>query len=300
MENPQTDQKVEKNLDDQKEQDKSKPKIKTVTIKEQGAKLPLGLVDASGNYMKDLVTRPWRFKEEKLLSKLREENSDLNIAEYIGIVISNMCKKLSIHDFPEIAADAGQVAERRVQLGQMCMGDIWYAYVWLRIKSIGKEFAVGLSCPFCGAKFTYQADLETTEVHIAESIEDAQWIYTLNDPFMIRGKEAKELLIGPMRWTTLEMLGDSISDYTQGAAKAGAIIGSVVGIVGHNEVISLTEDELDEMTKLDLENLSGQIDEKSLGPSMMIEGQCEKRRCKKKFRIPIDWRYDNFFGASSP
>ena len=83
-----------------------------------------------------------------------------------------------------------------------------------------------------------------------------------------------------------------------GAAKSATIQSAVhkVPELGHG-MIALAETELDELVKIDLEELAGLIDANGFGPNMSVDAKCPKGH---KFVSPIDWRYDSFFGISSP
>ena len=132
-----------------------------------------------------------------------------------------------------------------------------------------------------------------------ETYEDAQWTYELEEPFEIPGAKVTELKPPPPRWTTLENM-KSAGGLNTGAAKAGMIAGCIIGIKdasGKEQQAMLSMVELDEMSKIDLENITARMDENAIGPNMAIEGDCP--RCRSNYVTPIDWSYDNFFGSSS-
>jgi len=263
-------------------------KLKTIPLKEQGPKLPLGILGPSGEYHKDIAVRPWRLKEEKELGKLADENREVNVSEHVSMVLATMCTQLGPHNFDKIKFE-----ERRVHIGQMYMGDVFYAYCWLRLQSMGANLSVDITCALCRNKFKFDANVESLEIATAKKVEDAQWMYELKTPIEIRGKQVPSLLMGPARWNTMEMMGTSTMD--QGVAKAGIILGSIHKI--GSEVITLADGELDDMVKLDIEMLTDHIDNNFLGPNMTIETKCEK--CKRELVMPISWSYNNFFGFSS-
>jgi hypothetical protein len=270
----------------------STKKMKTVQLKELGPQLPLGLVDAKGSWAKDIATRPWRMKEERELGALRDQNRDANVAMFVGMVLGAMCTKLGANDLESIKS-----TERRIIVSQMFTGDVFYAYIWLRVQAIGSELQMQLTCPNCSSKFPFDADLESVEVTTVEKLEDAQWTYELANPFTLRGQQLTKLLLGPSRWNGLEMMGPS--GLNTGAAKAGMIRSSIHAIYGKDGkpmAIALTDTELDEMSKRDLERITTQIEKNHVGPNMAVEGKCEK--CRAAFKMPIDWGYDSFFGSS--
>lgn len=258
------------------------------TMGELGATLPLGTKDLNGVLQRSIVTKPWRLKEEKELGALRDRYKDANVAQYVSMVLGTMCTRLGHHDFTAMKPE-----ERRIHIGQMWMGDVFYAYCYLRRDALGSDLATRVACPHCGHKFQLHANLDTLEVHTGDSIEAFQQTYKLRHPFTIRGKPVESLVLGPARWNALEGITGRINT---GTAKAALIRGSIHAIPGHEGVV-LAPHELDELSKRDLEAITGLLDANVMGPDMAISGECP--RCSESFRTSIDWGYDGFFGISS-
>lgn len=271
--------------------------LKKVTLQEQGPMLPLGVINSDGDYSKDIATKRWRMAEERELGDIRDKNRDVNVAQFVSMVLATMCTKLGNHDLEKMKPE-----ERRAVISQMYMGDVFYAYVWLRMKTLGNELHLNLSCPNCRNKFPFVADLNTIEVDVCDGLDDSLWVYDLKEPFDIRGKQVTSLLLGPARWTSLENMR-GVGGMNTGAAKAGVILGSIHGIAnwkddkGKPQKVALAESELDEMVKVDIESITNRIDEHAIGPNMSVEGVCT--RCRYNYKLAIDWGYDNFFGDSS-
>lgn len=277
-----------------KEPEKTK---RTVLLKDLGANMPLGISITDG-FARDIAVKPWRMKEERELGGLRDANRDSNMAQYVGMVLATLCSKLGHHNF-----DGMKFAERRVVIGQMYMGDVFYAYIWLRVQTMGNELKLKLTCPQCELKFDYTADLESVEVITADDLDALKWDYKLKHPFKLRGKDVANLTLGPARWNGMEMMSQGTTGRNMGEAKAGIIQGSICAIPDwlddqkKPQSIMLGPDELDEMSKFDLERLTTLIDDNALGPNMAVEDKCTK--CGRNFMLPIDWSYDSFFGDSS-
>lgn len=273
---------------------------KTVTLAEQGARLPLGIRASDGAYRKDIAVRPWRMKEERELGRIRDQNKDANVAQFVSMVLSAMCTRLGPHDFESMS----KPEERQVHVSQMFMGDVFYAYIWLRIQAMGHELGLDVTCPRCRHSYPFVADLNTVETVVVENEEQARWEYELKAPFEVRGKTVERLMLGPSRWNGLEMMsGNSIST---GEAKAGIIRSSIVGLgtpdwdvdeAGNLRPLVLTDAELDEMAKRDIEAITNSIEKHAVGPNMAVEDKCN--RCGAEIKLAIDWGYDNFFGDSS-
>lgn len=267
--------------------------LKRVLLSELGPRLPLGVVGPDGAPSKDLAVRPWRMKEERELGALRDSNKNANLAEYVSMVLGTMCQRLGSHDFESSQLKPEQ---KQLAIGQMFVGDVFYAYVWLRVQSLGPHLILNLSCPRCNHKIDgFAANLETVEVETAETLADAQWEYDLKNPIAIRSERVAKFLLGPPRWNAMEMVrGGGL-----GVAKPAMLKASIHGIGGKDDhkPAMLTDTDLDELSKRDIEAMINQINRFNVGPNMSVEGDCPQ--CKYNFRMAIDWGYDSFFGDSS-
>lgn len=267
--------------------------IKKTTLGEQGPTLPLGVLGPDALYHKDLAVKPWRMKEERELGALRDANKDSNMARYVSMILGSMCTKIGTHEFGDSAvADAA----KQLAIGQMFTPDVFYSYIWLRIQAMGPELVLSLKCPKCPHKIdNYVANLASVEVNVVEKLADACWEYKLQHPVNVRSAEVTHFVLGPTRWNALEMMKGS----GVGAAKPAMIKASIhaIGTLEANKEMVLTEGDLDELTKRDIEAMTRLIDKHSIGPNMSIEGKCPA--CSHEFRMAIDWGYDSFFGDSS-
>lgn len=273
-----------------------KSKIKTVTLKELGQVMPLGILDGNGNFSKSFDIKRWRMKEERELGEQKELNKDQTIGQFVGIVLSTMCNSIGNLNFETMKR-----AEKQVHISQMFVGDVFYVYTWLRRKSVGSKLSLNIKCPNCSNKFQLDANMDTLDVNICDTLDDACWDYKLQEPFEIRGRLVTELIMGPPRWTALDSL-KGIGSLNTGGAKAGLILGSINAIKdwkdesGNPMQVALTINELDEMGKVDIETLTSQMDKNAIGPNMSVEGVCN--RCRSDYHMVIDWSYDNFFDIS--
>lgn len=270
----------------------SESKIKRTTLGELGTKLPIGVVDSkTGNLGKHFAVRPWRLKEERAIGKIRAENEHSSVAEYVSMVLAYMCTKFGNHDFEKM-----KIEERRLIISTAFMADVFYAYVWLRREAIGPELKLDLTCNSCRAKFVFAGDLDSIEVGTIDNVTDADWEYKLKTPIEIRSKLIDGFKLGPSRWNELERIPAGTRRFDTGAAKSAIIRGSIRE-AGELGAIPLVDEELDELTKYDLERITGLINERPIGPTMSIEGKCTM--CGAPFEHAIEWATDNFFEPSS-
>jgi len=263
---------------------------KKQTIQDRGPLLPIGIA-SGGKLHQGFDVRPWRFKEERELGRLREDNKGANLAQYVSVVLATMCTRMGPHDFTQMSEN-----ERLLAVGQMYMADVFYAYVWLRIQSLGNEFTIKFQPANAPEPLNIVTDLNTIEVDSVDELEQTFWEYELKAPCRIRGKTAIGFKMGAPRWDALERAPKLGTD--SGAAKLAVLLGSVAEIRCENSepiVTALAPDELDELTKRDIETVTALMDKNNLGPDMSVEGKHKGR----PFRVSIDWGYDNFFSISS-
>lgn len=270
-------------------------RVKT-TMKEQGPRLPVGILDGTALH-KDIITKRWTTKEERELGELIAP--DASMAEHVSIVVANMCSKLGPHDL-----DAMKPEQKAVAISTMYMADVFYAYAWLRKKTMGNKLRLEISCPRagCGVSFPYTGLLDTIEVVTVEDIDDILWTYKLEDPVKLRKKDVTHFQMAYPKWTVMEQAKGSTNE---AEVKAMTIQGSIVGLNDDNEPVALVMSEIDELSKIDFEQIQEGINDHFLGPKMGIEGACEKSVCTTykrggfKFTFPINWGYKDFFGATS-
>jgi hypothetical protein len=185
--------------------------------------------------------------------------------------------------------------ERHNTISQAFMANVYYSYVYLRREALGPDINMQIRCPACHKlQKSIQGNLDTLEVSTAESLADAEWRYTLLDPLSIRGGVVKMLRMGPAKWFSIERL-PAQRGLNFGVAKAALIQGSLLGTDSERTV--LTEDDLDGLSKRDLENLTRLMDKYHVGPNMAVEVTCP---CGEEIRSSLDWSYDSFFSTSSP
>ncbi len=266
------------------------PRRVITTLAELGPVLPVGF-NVGGTLVKDLKTRPWKTKDERELSKLKKPK--MSMATYIGIVLGQMCSKFGPHDF---TLDQ-KMPEKQLGIAQAYMGDVFYAYMYLRTQVIGNELKMDITCPTpdCG-NFRFTGDLGSTQVSRIDSLDQLDWFHDLRDPIEIRKQTVTKFRLRAPRWNTL-VAGSNGDQMTMSMGKIMAVQGSVVGLNDEATELSLTDGEVDELSKYDLEAIANRVNDEFVGPKMAVEGHCPK--CEREFQAPIDWSYDRFFTTSS-
>ena len=229
-------------------------------------------------------------KEEKELGQALEKVEVTRMGQYISTVIGTLCTQIG-----PFRLETMKPAERAVIIAQMWMPDVFFTYLWLRVQTMGNILALKLTCPHCGHRFDYSADLSSVQIASVELLDHALWLYTPQKPFELRGTQAKLITMGPARWASIDALGDKVGK-NFGVMKAGLILGSIHSVDGSVSQ-AFADHELDGMYKIDIETLTNLIDRNSLGPDMSVEDVCA--RCSKHYRSTLDWGNEAFFGISS-
>jgi hypothetical protein len=269
---------------------KAPPRRIKTTMGELGPSLPVGYL-VGGALVKDLKDRVWRTKDERELAKMRKKNQSM--ASYLTMVVGQMFSKFGPHSF---AIDQ-KPAEKQVAIGQAYMGDVFYAYMYLRSQVIGNELKMDITCPTpdCGS-FKFIGDLSSTVVHRVDEPEALIWWHELEHPIELRGKEIKKFRLTTPLWHSL-VSSSKDDNFNEALARIMLVQSSISGLNDEPGLIALADSEMDELGKRDLETIARKANDEFIGPKMGVEGKCPK--CEREFNAPIDWSYDNFFTTSS-
>lgn len=259
-------------------------------LQDLGYSLPCGLAAPDGSRKRNFSFRPWRGSDERKVSKVRAENPAISPSAFATHVLAYFLKSWCGHDF-----DRMSMPERELLLSGAYAGDFYDAWFQLRRDVIDDELRLRLTCPLCRYQFVYGVKLGTTDVWVAEDGEDLKRQLRLKHGFRWREKDSKWVQLAPVRWRALE--GMSGVGLDTGAIKAEVILGSIVGLDGHEGPVLATPDLFDELTKADIELLKDAVDEIHLGPSLSIEVDCPKQGCGNSIKRWISWVYDDFFSA---
>jgi len=266
------------------------------TIESLGLNLPVGIADPSGVLVKPYDLKRYTFKDDKDLAEKREE------AVTAGRFASHVIKHFSTTVGGITLLDVPQ-AERDMLINRLAMGDAFAIYINIRIKAKGKIFKPVIGCPECNFKFRDTADLSTTVVNCIDDPEELRHDFVLNETYETKlGEEVIEfdrLTIGAPLWNEIESLAPE--KFNNAASITEAVVkGAIVGIGDLDESKTravLSGGVLDEFSKLDIDDVTEDINENSPGPEMVIDTKC--KRCRAPFLTSIDWGFDSFFATSS-
>lgn len=268
------------------------------TLGERGPKLPIGILSKEGATVHtSFDVKPWKTKDERALGDLIAP--DANMADHVSAVVANMTTQLGPHDMVNMKPE-----ERDLAVRMMYVADVFYVYAYLRRRAMGNKLRLNITCPRqgCGVEFPYTGMIDTIDVMAVDDIDDILWTYELEEPIEIRKVKVERFQMGYPKWSVMH---EAKGTTNQADVKAITIRGSIVGINDEQTPVSLTANEIDELSKIDFEQIQEGINDHYMGPKMGIEGECSPAVCSKykrggyKFMYPINWRYQDFFAASS-
>jgi hypothetical protein len=264
----------------------------TSTLGERGALLPIGIQDQSGTFHREIAFKRWTGGTMRELGKLRGDSRELGMAEHVVMVLSVLATKIGPHDFTVMKAE-----EKKLVIHQMYVGDVFYAYCYARLQSLGPTLALDITCPSCRHVFKFVGDLNSLTVVSIGKLDDAYWEYDLDGPITIRGKKVKTLSMGPARWANV-MNAQIEGSFDIEGGKLAMVLGSIRGVKG-KEDYPLTQEEIDTISGYDIEQIIGELDANHIGTELKLDLICPKPTCKGQIVQPINWGYQSFFASSS-
>lgn len=273
------------------------------TLRDLDNRLPIGLKEKPEWNFKPrdntFKFKEWGFEQEEEISKIK--NKETSSGSFATKVLTMMLDELGGLKWDKMGE------EKILVLNRMCMSDVLYMYIYLRIEALGHEFAFSnLVCPYCGYDHEeFVVDLRDLDVDIRDKDEDIEYIeeYTLKRPIKFAhndgdGKKITEkiekLKVTRSTWSVMEEMS---GENAQNMAKSKLCI-LKNSIVGYNDSIGYVPEEIiTSIRKLDYERLDRLIGRLNKGPTVVISDDC--KNCAKKWSRQINWSYDYFFASSS-
>lgn len=264
-------------------------------MSELGPHLPVGFEVPGEPRSRLFRLRPFRLKDEKHLGALREKGKGMTMGTFVNGVLSHMVQTVGPHSF-----DAMKERDRAMVVTNLYMADVLYMYLYLRYDALGADepVAMQLKCPSCRSDFLFKGDLGSVKVRVVgDEVRTLRRTYQLRDGVAINGRQTNVLYLEPLKWSAFERPEFNVHNRAQ--REAATIRHSIVGCEGWDAKYPFifTDNDMDELTKYDLEGLVDDIEAHSPGPQMTIEAECNV--CRTSFRAMMDWSYDSFFSRSS-
>lgn len=268
-----------------------KPLFARKTLAELGSNLPYGIV-AGNKLVKPFRLRPFRLKEEKEVSRMKEDAKGLTIGRFVVGVLATMVATVGPHNLEDMSPD-----KRALILSTMSVADMLYMYLYLRYEALGPDepVAMKVTCPNCHTDYIWYGDLGSLEVSCVEEDKiDLSREVKLRHGLEYKGINRMSVTIAPLLWQVFMTPGFD----ARGRREALVLMHSIVGIPGVDmKPFRLTEDQLDNITKYDMSTLHNEIDLNSPGPHLRVMPKCSA--CNYQTAMMLDWSYDSFFSHSA-
>lgn len=258
------------------------------TLSEMGATLPIGI--KSGNvFNRSFEAVPITYAVEREIRRAWGSSRRISVAEHTATILSHTIKSVG-----GVPLGAKSHDHRVLIFNQMYQADVLFMYAYVRLLSMGKEMTLkGLRCPSCNAEFDFPCDVGSMEVvELPPDIMTREIV--LQDGFKTGERVKKRIVVGPPMWlawgnqlkknpTTLDLFASMLSS-------------AIINIEDTPDGVTLTDSELMQLTKTDLEICEYELGMLNAGPLWEVSGVCPS--CGEKFFFSLDWSYDSFFSRS--
>ena len=174
----------------------NKPLFTLKSLSDLGANLPIGIPTPGGGISRAFRLRPFKMKQEKALSRLKEESKGSTIGAFVREVLASMVQTVGPHNFDQM-----KDGERQVVINQLAMPDVLYLYLYLRFNSLGSDVQMRIRCGACTNEYHWWGDLGSLDVRVVnDDAGDLTRSFKLRDPFQLRGKSIDTLRLGLIKW----------------------------------------------------------------------------------------------------
>jgi hypothetical protein len=280
------------------EPDDGPPPVQLMTIKELGSKLPIGKLTENGRGLKkEFALRPYKGRIDRHISHWRMQHDGEHIARLVSKFVSLLAESVG-GEAVEVGPDGDSTAQQELKVQGWYYADVMYMYLYSRIVNISEWIEVPYVCRRCGETGIAKADLWTTEVRVINSVKQLeQWVELRSGIPLRNGETARKLKIRPVKFSSQLMPEAAAGALAMGYGEFREAVCGVDCLSGH---YTLTDDELDEMPKIDSLTIDRQAGRVAAGPDLRTTIKCMKGSCGAPIREAFDWTFDAFFDSSVP
>ena len=299
QDSPEVEEPEDVNLDEFDGEEAEGPKLpKGMTKTTQGAhgrQLLIGVVEGT-KLEKDFEFKPFTWKEEKRIDQLRNEKggSSGHTARVVLDVLAHMLTRWgSNEDFQALKH------RKRVEiLDQQYLEDILYAYICLRVETMGELMQMQITCqkPFCEHEFPWDGDLSALSITTTNLIPQPIW-FQLRKQVTRAGKRIDALAVEPPRWRAMTELKTG-SALEADVKRSLAFSGIAKVRTADNEIIAASKSMMDSMMKLDVSRLVRLLESNDFaGTDTRVSWRCPE--CGTRVITTMTWGYDFLFSSAS-
>jgi hypothetical protein len=229
----------------------------------------------------------------------REANEGKHVAWLVAKFLSLIVEEYG-GNFYSLDEKGNSADEFMVKILDWNFADVLYMYFWARIQ-VHPEMVIAYGCPNVDCPLTSAEaiiDLNTVEVVCIEDPKDCKFWVQLQEGFRLANKKlCKKLELRAIPFRTV-MASGGTQGYVEDVLGYAQMREAIVAVDGGGDDYILTDDEIDEMGKLDHLIINAQAGKLSAGLKFRTTIQCDK--CKQPIERALDWRFDHFFDVSIP
>ena len=269
-------------------------KFLSSTLKMYGHSLLIG-VDNAGQLAKSFSFRRFTFKEELEIAKLRKrkDGPGLHDAKIATEVLAYMLTEWAGEDVSQKAHK-----HKLMALRSAFMEDVLYAWICLRVETMGEDLAIKTQCPACRHTHTWVTDLTELEVSAtSEAVEPVKM--ALKSPIPWGDQEITHVVMMPPRWSSIYNVVQAGQveglDPIKRAVVQGAIYSAVTGDGTERPCDPRIREQ---MTKLDVERIAKAFDSAKF-PRNDASFEIVCPECGQAEETSLDWTWGFFFGSAS-
>jgi len=276
----------------------------TTTIKELGPKLPIGRIQGN-TLLKDFSLRPYKSRIDRFMNIWREQNEGQHQALLSAKFLSLVVESFAGEALPLIAEGkekGNSTPEVMLKVLDWYWADAMYVYLYSRITTLSEFIEVPFACPMskCGFKGMLKPNLLTTEVVVMESPEELFHWVKMRRGFKVNQNKhhVQELKLQPVKFKTLLAPGAVM----EGVESLGynQFRDSIAELKGVDRNYVITDEEIDEIERIDTLMVDRQAGKVSAGPKLRTTLECPKDKCGGRIINALDWSFDSFFDSSVP
>lgn len=269
------------------------PGFSIKTMEEWGPRLPYGKSRISSFSSRDVRLRKWNTGVMLAIAKElgRKASTDLG-----GMILSVL--KHSVLSIGDTEIDP---TDKKVEhhLRSLSFNDGVYAYILVRIAAFRDKFRTRVECARCKNHMVANGSLNDLDVVVVENSHDDDddpaigW-YELKEPVTLLQAVRTKVKLRPVLLTAL---GADVFAGGEEQAKIEHAMAAICGVDGVDSDVKLTEYDLAQISAEDISGIYTHIVRISPQPVMIFQYECDK--CKFQNIGMIDWKFADFFAASS-